>query len=92
MSTQDSSVGDHTIAFFRAKFDWVQNDPINELNPQDLDFKEGDIISLIKWRPSQKWYKGKNLKTGAIGNFPINYVTELKYAYLTNTELLPEQH
>lgn len=43
--------------------------------PEDLSFKKGDSIAIIRKSNSQNdWWLGKNISTGAQGNFPANYV------------------
>jgi hypothetical protein len=53
----------HAVALYR------YNDP----DPRDLDFETGDHISVTEYC-NPEWWQGKNIRTGADGIFPKNYV------------------
>lgn len=43
------------------------------IEPTDLSFKKGDIITVTYRSPYKQWWEGET-DTGRMGNFPINYV------------------
>jgi len=42
----------------------------------DLSFKVGDMIKIVS-KDDSGWWKGRNLNTGQMGDFPYNYVKEV---------------
>ncbi|OWF47608.1 Growth factor receptor-bound protein 2 [Mizuhopecten yessoensis] len=65
---QDDNVPAQTTQKVTCMYDFK---PVDD---DELPFSKGDQIEVVEKDIVDSWWKGKNLSTGKIGLFPINYV------------------